>query len=277
MCSGWSSRGARRRRTPPATGTATVTPVLLSADSSPSCGPDRAAPWNARAVQRRSDLPHLVGAVATTSSCTFDPGLTEMWRTESNLRWTFVLRRNGAFGLEAGQREAGRRRELQGSQRGPLRRRVHEGHLERGRLTRGRVGGVDHHLEGRLDLGALLLRLGRCSPQRRGGEDGADREGKSHISRSCNRHTSPLVSQWAQMPDTKHRPAANLPRRRKMPAELPPSAAASGARTARGLGFHKWPCPTDALPLHCPGQPIAVAAHSQRRRATYAAIRGRGP
>ena len=36
-------------------------------------------------------------------------------------------------------------------------------------------------------------------------------------------------------------------------------------------------CPISRNPLHCPRQPIAVAAQSDRRRATYAVILGRGP
>ena len=79
-------------------GQTTVTPTLLSAGWSDSCGPVAVAPWNAWEVQRCSLLPHRLGAVAMTLNCTFDPGFSDIRRSDSVLRCTSVLRRSGAFG-----------------------------------------------------------------------------------------------------------------------------------------------------------------------------------
>src|SRR5947209_8655489 len=49
----------------------------------------------------------------------------------------------------------------------------------------------------------------------------------------------------------------------------PIAAPVGGVTNCR---MSRFACPEAILPLHWPGQPIVVAARSQRRRATYAAI-----
>ncbi len=105
---------------------------------------------------------------------------------------TFVLRRSGAFDAGCDSVNPVGGVSCRDFSEVAVRRRVDDGHPERRPLPGRRVGGRDRHLEGRRALRGLPRR-GRCSAQRRETESRADCESKSHISRSCNPHTFPLV------------------------------------------------------------------------------------
>src|SRR5947199_5587299 len=74
-----------------AAGHRTVTPRLLSAALSASCGPEPSVDWNACEVQCRSVRPHFVGAIAVNARCVWLPRFNESWRSESVPCRTFVL------------------------------------------------------------------------------------------------------------------------------------------------------------------------------------------
>ncbi len=119
-----------------------------------------------------------------------------------------------------------------------------------------------------------VRKAGRIADARPGPQGGADRQ---HPTRPARRVKLPAqrASDGTRLlePGCPH---AATPPRMRMPAPSGLSAYAYVRPEARahvnGRG-----CPTDLEPLHCPRQPIAAAAQVQRRRATYAAVRGRGP